>query len=526
MHLSSCEHPVRVYNKYIDDYVWTDCRKCNTCLNKRAFKWIKKLEQEKKCWQYCFMIFLSYSDKWIPRYLLNGCELVEAQPRFSIKDNYHVIDLESSFFKNLDEADKEYFITLINSERGLNHASVIDIQKFKKRFNKHCHDNYTHQYQNFRSFIVAEYGPTTFRGHYHGIFFFNSSEIAQNFEKILHEVWQFGDCSASEVRSNKGIEYVAQYVNCTTHLPACYAHPALKPFSLYSKQPPLGSLFESTTEIREIFRSGSCRRVEFVKTKTGDIEPSIVPLLPSLEHRLFPKCPQYCNISSSLRMQLYGCAIQESSEPCHNGYEKEYETFEEFANDLINKYTVPDYKFDIFYVSQLPSNLQDYFISDSPIDSENELFSLYKNITNDFSPDSYSCLLNLYRMSKRVLAQCRSFNCTLDYYVSRIELHYDLKDKLNIRDMYRFQEAYKGNPDDLQFMYPEHVYQTQPNSCLEDCEEFAKMKAQSAYIREESTKTMKKNAYLESLSVKDTFLFNLIKNYHAKKRNEIVKAFA
>ena len=525
MHISNCEHPVRVWNKYLNDYVWTDCRKCNTCRNRRAYKWIQKLKQEQKCWQYCFFITLTYSDEWIPRYVLNGCELVEVQQRFSIKDNYNIIDLESSFFKTMEKADFDYFKELINSERGLNHPSVIDIQKFKKRFNKYCYDKITHKYQNFRSFIVSEIGPTTFRSHYHGLFFFNSQEIAENFGKILSETWTFGNSDYSEVR-NKAIDYVAQYVNSDTNLPKIYAHPAFKPFYLYSKQPPLGSLFESTTEIREIFNSGACNRVEFVKESTGNYQPRVVPLLPTLEHRLFPKCPRYCDLSHNLRIELYGCALQKGVTTLGEGCDKVYETFEEFYQSLINKYTIPEYRLDPFYVSQLPDNYQDYFVCNSPIESENELFNLYKTITSGFSPDSYSCLLNLYRMSRRVLAQCRVFNCTLDYYVSRIEKHYDLKDMNNLRDMYRFQEGYDGSPDDLVFMYPEHVYQIQPNSCLEDCKEFAKMKSLNGFIHDNSTKTHKKNAYLESLAVKDSQLYNLIKNYHAKKRNEIAQALS
>lgn len=72
-----------------------------------------------------------------------------------------------------------------------------DIQLFLKRLRKKC---------SFRYFIVSEYGPTTLRPHYHGLFFGLS---VMDEPKIL-SAWQNGFVSVGSVTSNS-INYVCKY---------------------------------------------------------------------------------------------------------------------------------------------------------------------------------------------------------------------------------------------------------------------------------------------------------------------------
>ena len=67
MHLLSCEHPQRVYNKYINEYVWVSCGKCNCCRNAKAFRWTDALERERLLHRYCMFVTLTYSDDNLPK---------------------------------------------------------------------------------------------------------------------------------------------------------------------------------------------------------------------------------------------------------------------------------------------------------------------------------------------------------------------------------------------------------------------------------------------------------------------------
>ena len=67
MWLTSCEHPVKVYNKYLGKEIIAPCGKCNTCRNRRSFNWVQRLERESLSWKYCIFLTLTYNEKFVPR---------------------------------------------------------------------------------------------------------------------------------------------------------------------------------------------------------------------------------------------------------------------------------------------------------------------------------------------------------------------------------------------------------------------------------------------------------------------------
>lgn len=66
MQLLSCEHPVRVFNRFVNDYIWVPCGKCAICKNKRAAHYTELLEREKLQHSYAFFVTLTYSDESLP----------------------------------------------------------------------------------------------------------------------------------------------------------------------------------------------------------------------------------------------------------------------------------------------------------------------------------------------------------------------------------------------------------------------------------------------------------------------------
>ena len=66
MNITDCEHPVRVYNKYLGEYVWTSCGHCNACKKRRSARWVVRLEKERSQHLVSFFVTLTYSDENLP----------------------------------------------------------------------------------------------------------------------------------------------------------------------------------------------------------------------------------------------------------------------------------------------------------------------------------------------------------------------------------------------------------------------------------------------------------------------------
>nr|UCS96111.1 MAG: replication initiation protein [Microviridae sp.] len=130
-----------------------------------------------------------------------------------------------------------YFITLTYDDEHLpmcrGHPSVSkrDIQLFLKRLRKLIYP------ATIRYFICSEYGPKTFRPHYHGIIFC-SSENCECAEAISR-AWRMGFVQIGTV-SEASISYVAKYCVSEAMLPKYLCLKDVKPFTLSSRRPGIG----------------------------------------------------------------------------------------------------------------------------------------------------------------------------------------------------------------------------------------------------------------------------------------------
>jgi len=95
-----------------------------------------------------------------------------------------------------------FFITLTHDEKSNNgNVNKETIQKFLKRLRKHS---------KFRYYIISEYGPETFRPHYHGLIFgFNASH--DRFNELLIQSWAQGFTSVGDV-TEASINYCTGYI--------------------------------------------------------------------------------------------------------------------------------------------------------------------------------------------------------------------------------------------------------------------------------------------------------------------------
>ena len=345
MHLMSCEHPVRVYNKYIDKYLFVPCGKCNSCLNRKAMYWTNQCEKERRNSMFTMFVTLTYDELSLPVYNVTGGfdfldEVEDGLKRKQIHylQSTRLHDVECMAYdpeKLFDEdADKELFFDFIKG-RGIPYASKSDIQLFHKRLNKWFFENVTHKFKNFRYFIVSELGNTGLRPHFHALYFINDSEVARRFYEGLLACWKFGiiDCQYVE---NSACSYVAQYINKLHDLPSFYKAKQIRPFFLCSRSPIIGNVCECTQTDEEIFNSGTVQTFSYNRKDSRLVLSEIDK---STENRLYPKCSCFSQISYSLRVELYSI----SSRFVASRFEEFKERIKEFLDSLEYKFKVSDF---------------------------------------------------------------------------------------------------------------------------------------------------------------------------------------
>ena len=531
MHLLSCEHPQRVFNKYIGEYIWTTCGKCNACKVAKAARWTDALERERLLHRYCFFVTLTYDDVNLPllrpeyfshfewnkqNFIEHDISLIASRTYDNICIPFKEIDFEHS------DADEALFFNMIEDFGGIPYCSSTDIQYFNKRLNKYFHDNATSQFKNFRYFCVQEFGSTTLRPHVHGIYYTDRRDCAEIFQTAVDVCWQRGrtDCKYVE---NSACAYVAQYVNKLSDLPLFYQKAPLAPRYLFSKH--IG--FEDFTNS---LRAGSNGSIDLQKVfdnesvevcyrgKANSTKLVVRPLDKATQNYLFPKCPLFKQVSYTCRVELYNI----SSRFPAKGFENFLKRVEDY---LLRIYEHTDYNFRL-----LNTEFSDFLY--------NMFYLDWTSGDEDKQTRAYGWLRRLYYLSKHVIKLACIFKVSVLTYVNKIVSYFDKKELYLLKQMYTYQAEYvskKDNcSDDLSLMYPEYLTQTCGISLGEYISSFdpfdvRQVREDSASLYYSNKKTHFKNAYLDSLKLKDKYsnFFNHLKSfYYAKKCNETLETFS
>lgn len=442
MHIVNCDHPRLIVNPHTGEKVRVRCGKCAQCLNARAKKWINKLSVESQYHRYAFMVNLTYDNFHLPRLILDDCNNLVYQNRdlplcIPLQDLLDIID-KSFQSEEQKEKEKEYLFARLSHKLGLPVCCTDDISKFNKRLNKFFHDHVTERYENFRFFIAHEYGPTTFRPHLHGIYYFDDPRIEACFLKAISACWKNGDTSAANIFSNGGFSYVAQYVNMSVHLPSFYTHKDLRQKHQFSKCPPLGFDSVLSKALRDIYNERPTYRTVWDSSSSRYVT---LPVNSTFKDRYFPKCPGYNNLYDFDRIGLYRAVeVLPSTD------------FDEFSEAC---YTL----FCSCRSGKLPPSSQ--FSLKTPY-----LHGILCYIRSFHMDTIEPRLVNIklrkwYNVSKRFCFIRDSLGYSSEYVLKCINEFYKKLDYQRLRDFYTFQSDYVSlNPSrlhDLVFMYPDMV---------------------------------------------------------------------
>lgn len=311
-----CHHPQRVFNKYVGEYLYVPCRKCDACLVARSTELSLRVQNE--CKQHIYSIFftLTYDDEHLPvmRYHSGNLFLGNKPVGFdSSTGNFVYPSVDVSDYKDFD-LDK---LLPYNSQYtdGFAYACKYDIQKFIMRLRSHIDRSKEFKYtrvagrcvrflgsadyikslskdeKKIRFFITSEYGPKHFRPHYHGIVWTDSQPIARYLLRNILEDWSQCDKSLDKPSLVNGSapQYVAKYVNGSTRLPSILQSKLFKSFLYASKNPIIGSFKNDMLQISDALVNGVVEQLQPVNR--GDSAfMEYVPLSSCICARFFPKC--------------------------------------------------------------------------------------------------------------------------------------------------------------------------------------------------------------------------------------------
>lgn len=285
--LSECLHPIKVFNKYTNDVIYAPCGYCYSCLKNKSNRDTALAMNIASNFKYCYFVLLSYNDRFLPYFQIKE-KIVD--PLDSDRYNFSFISInrnlrihvpngkdriieDSPFEFTHSMTFSEYKDIIVKShgrydfskkcvcypryedcDDRIPYCNTSDCQKFLKRLRFHAKDKYD---EKIYFYGVSEYGPRTYRPHWHLLLFFNSDQLASAIQQLVSESWAYGH-SNCELSRGGSASYVASYVNSNVCLPSLYIqHKSIKARSLHSKGYGTNSVFPSQVTIHDFEKMSS-----------------------------------------------------------------------------------------------------------------------------------------------------------------------------------------------------------------------------------------------------------------------------
>lgn len=325
--LDRCLHPVAVPNG--DGTVsYYPCGRCLTCLRSYHSKWRNRLISHFNSGKYTgVFITLTYSNEHLPLVNLNPDFPNEIQSvtrtAYSRDGSFSRVDCTELYFR--DSYKRDYFYSLgLQADDLLTYPHFVkkktflttqfdenprfaiclkkDVQDFVKRLRTNLsREPSLYGYDiSFSYFICSEYGPKTFRPHYHGLLFFNSQIVAQFCDSdYILSVWKKSDLCTNGVRSEcaklinnpSGISsYVSKYVTSESCLPFVLENTIFSPFHLQSKRISIGSEAFDLADVPDMLSKGNIlNHFEYFDKSKNEVISVDAPYPLSAWRRCFPK---------------------------------------------------------------------------------------------------------------------------------------------------------------------------------------------------------------------------------------------
>lgn len=336
--VTRCQHPRTVVNKYTHESVVVSCGRCPSCILRRSGIQTNLLTTYSVQFRYVYFVTLTYAPRFLPTLEVSIVETctddiadVSCFPDISDLDagdpNTYLfgfrsvprsasVKLKNSTVERVFK-DPEIRFTypmrpkdLLSILEKINHnvpnripyVCNRDLDLFLKRLRSYYPD------EKLRYYAISEYGPTSFRPHWHLLLFSNSERFSQTVCENVSKAWSYGRCDASLSRGFAA-PYVASYVNSFVALPDFYTQmpKVVRPKSFHSIGFTESNLFPRKVRITEVDEVAD-KCLNGIRVERDGFFRTIRPAWPYLL-RLFPRFSDAIRQSPSNVYQLLSAAF-------------------------------------------------------------------------------------------------------------------------------------------------------------------------------------------------------------------------
>lgn len=338
--VGNCLNPRKVYNPSLHGWMYCSCDKCTACLNQKATILSNRVRAEIEQHKYSVFFTLTYDNEHLPKYEVfqDSNNVIQYKPIERLVDDSSSDMLSMSCplneyksYEKIYTFDESTYVPTIENYENSYHFGVVskkDVQNFLKRLRWRISKipNITKDESKIRYYIASEYGPSTYRPHYHGILFFDSKKILDKIKSLIVTSWGSFERLQGERNRFKfrpfarpaltadyiklcnpnTAYYVASYVAGNARLPEVLQLRETKPFHIQSKNPVIGSFKVDKQEILENINRGTYTvDKQIFDDKTGQFNTIAVPLPESSLSSIFRKCVGYSSLAYDAKLQLY-----------------------------------------------------------------------------------------------------------------------------------------------------------------------------------------------------------------------------
>lgn len=281
--VTRCQNPRMVVNKYTHEPVVVSCGSCPSCILRRSGIQTNLLTSYSAQFRYVYFVTLTYAPCFLPTLEVSVVETcTDDIADVSVVPDINDLDARdpNTYLFGFRSVPRSASVKLKNStvERTFKDPDVMfsysmtpkellfilnkvkhnvpnripyvynrDLDLFLKRLRSYYLD------EKLRYYAVSEYGPTSFRPHWHLLLFSNSERFSQTVLENVSKAWSYGRCDASLSRGFAA-PYVASYVNSFVSLPDFYTQmpKVVRPKSFHSIGFTESNLFPRKVRITEI----------------------------------------------------------------------------------------------------------------------------------------------------------------------------------------------------------------------------------------------------------------------------------
>lgn len=236
-----CLNPIhRSYVNYLGSRksVACACGHCLECAQKYQNDWSFRLSCESLYWKHVYFITLTYDNDNLPLQTISDNTYLSA-----VNDALSLLPKTKSRVKFLNNKNNEHIHNvLLGSKFGdmIPQVDKVDCQLYIKRL-RECIRTEFRSFIKF--FLCSEYGPNTFRPHYHILIYSNLS-VGQ-ISPFFISCWDLGEVKFKEIEYDHSpdgdFQFVSGYVSKYVSKPTVFESPWVnygfvkKPFRLMSK---------------------------------------------------------------------------------------------------------------------------------------------------------------------------------------------------------------------------------------------------------------------------------------------------